>query len=184
MVSNCTSQNGGHALFLHGCWSMFKKWRAITFHNIDAFYLQLACLFVFLCKKQCRRSHGRAQVAPCSTPSIRSVDSSTAALTQSLVEVMKLGISSFFLGGLVDELQRARFPNWLAYIVFRALLYCDFCKWLMIWWETETQAIFSEHIIKKSKIHMVSTSVLLLPWDGNHWWPITSSCLHVPVTNI
>ena len=104
--------------------------------------------------------------------------------TQSLFEVMKLGISSVFLGGLVDELQRTRFPNGLVYIVFRALLYCDLCKWLMIWSRTETHDIFNEHIMKNSKIHMVSTSVLLLPWDGNHWWPITSSWLHVPVTNI
>ena len=54
---------------LYGCWSMFKKWEAATFPNIDVFYLQLTYLFVLsLCKKQSRRSHGRAQVAPCSTP--------------------------------------------------------------------------------------------------------------------
>ena len=41
-----------------------KHWR---------FFLQLVCLFpLSLCEKQYRKSHGRAQITPCSTPPTQS----------------------------------------------------------------------------------------------------------------
>ena len=42
---------------LYGFWSMFKKWEATTFPNIDAFYLQLTCLLPFLSARNSATDH-------------------------------------------------------------------------------------------------------------------------------